>query len=136
MPLSSLHRVQPRLSPPSYESGRNPGQHAIDRAQPDLLRRSDAGLARGDRGGPSRRIRCHGAVATDVIGREEGWMTSLVTALKNLVNREVAVWLNHPEFKVIAGRLVDVQAEHVELRVGDSTYYIPCGALVAVRPNA
>ena len=63
-------------------------------------------------------------------------MTSLAVALKNITNREVAVWLNHPEFKVIAGRLVDVQPEHIELRVGDSTYYIPCDAIVAVRPNA
>jgi Protein of unknown function (DUF2642) len=63
-------------------------------------------------------------------------MTSLATALKNIVNREVAVWLNHPEFKVIAGRLVDVQAEHIELRVADNVYYIPCSAIVAVRPNA
>ncbi len=51
-------------------------------------------------------------------------MTSLAVALKNLVNREVAVWLN------------DVQPEHIELRVGDSIYYIPCSAIVAVRPNA
>ncbi len=63
-------------------------------------------------------------------------MTSLATALKNIVNREVAVWLNHPEFKVIAGRLTDVQAEHLELRVADSVYYIPRSAIVAVRPNA
>ena len=63
-------------------------------------------------------------------------MTSLATALKNLTNREVAIWLNHPEFKVIAGRLVDVQAEHLELRVADSVYYIPCSGIVAVRPNA
>lgn len=63
-------------------------------------------------------------------------MTSLVAALKNLINREVAVWLNHIEFKVLAGRLVDVQAEHVELRVADNVYYIPYHAIVAVRPNA
>jgi hypothetical protein len=63
-------------------------------------------------------------------------MTSLTTALKSLVNREVAIWLDHIEFKVLAGRLADVQAEHIELRVGDSVYYIPYHAVVAVRPNA
>ena len=63
-------------------------------------------------------------------------MTSLTTALKSFVNRGVAIWLDHIEFKVLAGRLVDVQSEHIELRVGDSVYYIPCHAIVAVRPNA
>ena len=63
-------------------------------------------------------------------------MTSVATVLKNRVNREVAMWLNHREFKVIAGRLIDMPAEHVELRVADSTCYISRGAIVAVRPNA
>jgi len=63
-------------------------------------------------------------------------MTSLVTALKNITNREIAIWLDHVDFKVLSGRLADVQAEHIEVRVADSVYYIPYHAIVAVRPNA
>ena len=63
-------------------------------------------------------------------------MTSLVTALKNMVNREIAIWLDHVDFKVLSGKLVDVQAEHIEVRVADNVYYIPYQAIVAVRPNA
>ena len=63
-------------------------------------------------------------------------MSSLVAALKNIANRKVAIWLNHIEFKVLAGRLTEVQDEHLVLRVADSVYYIPYHAIVAVRPNA
>ena len=49
MPLPGLPRVQPRLSASSVEERRDPGEHAADRAQSDLLRRSDGGDARGDR---------------------------------------------------------------------------------------
>lgn len=63
-------------------------------------------------------------------------MNSLETALKPHVNREVAAWLNHPDLKVLTGRLVEVNTEHVVIRTGaDQTYFIPWSGLVAVRPS-
>ncbi|HVB15818.1 MAG TPA: hypothetical protein VNF04_04740 [Stellaceae bacterium] len=62
-------------------------------------------------------------------------MPSLEGALKPLVNRDVAAWLAHPDLKVLNGRLIEVQAEHLVLKSGDNTYLIPYHALVAVRPS-
>ena len=61
-------------------------------------------------------------------------MTSLATALRPLVNRDVAVWLNHHDLKVLAARLVEVQDEHIVLKSGDQTYFVPYTAITAVRP--
>src|SRR5258708_1779588 len=55
MPLPGLCRLQPRLSAPSHQIGRDPGEHVADRAQSDLLRRSDAGIAQSHRRGPAGR---------------------------------------------------------------------------------
>ena len=63
-------------------------------------------------------------------------MNSLEAALKPLVNREVAAWLNHHDLKVLAGRLMEVHPEHIVVRTGtDQSYYIPYSAVVAVRPQ-
>jgi len=61
-------------------------------------------------------------------------MTSLESALKALVNRDVAAWLNHHDLKVLTGRLVAVDADHIVMKSGDHTYFIPYNAIVAVRP--
>src|SRR5437763_119248 len=64
--------LRQRLSAPSHEGGRDPGEHAADPAQFDLLRRPDDGVARRDRGRPSRRfpIRRRRAVTREpVLGR-------------------------------------------------------------------
>ncbi len=63
-------------------------------------------------------------------------MNSLETALKQLVNREVAAWLDHHDLKVLTGRLMEVHPEHIVVRSGaDQNYYIPYAAIVAVRPQ-
>jgi hypothetical protein len=63
-------------------------------------------------------------------------MKSLEAALKPLVNREVAAWLNHHDLKVLTGRLTEVNTEHVVIRTGaDQTYFIPYTGIVAVRPS-
>jgi len=63
-------------------------------------------------------------------------MNSLEAALKPLINREVAVWLNHPDLKVLTGRLIEVQTEHILLRTGaDQSYFIPYHAVAAFRPS-
>jgi ribosome maturation factor RimP len=62
-------------------------------------------------------------------------MKSLESALTTLVNREVAAWLNHHDLKVITGRLIEVSTEHIVIKAGDNTYFIPYNAIVAVRPS-
>ena len=63
-------------------------------------------------------------------------MSSLEAALTPLVNREVAAWLNHPDLKVLTGRLTAVHPEHIVVRTGaDQHYFIPYSAIVAVRPQ-
>jgi ribosome maturation factor RimP len=63
-------------------------------------------------------------------------MNSLEAALKQLVNREVAAWLNHHDLKVLTGRLMEVHPEHIVVRSGaDQNYYIPYTGIVAVRPQ-
>ena len=50
--------------------------------------------------------------------------------------REVAAWLNHPDLKVLTGRLMEVHPEHIVVRTGaDQSYFIPYDAIVAVRPQ-
>ncbi len=57
MRLPGLQRLQPRLSPPSLPLRRDPGEHAVDVAQPALLWRPHEGSARGDFVGHARRFR-------------------------------------------------------------------------------
>jgi len=62
-------------------------------------------------------------------------MNSLEGALQPLLNRELAVWLNHHDLKVLTGRLLEVHADHVLVRTGaDQAYFIPYHAVVAFRP--
>lgn len=62
-------------------------------------------------------------------------MTSLEDSLRGLVGREVAAWLNHHDLKVLTGRLTEVAGEHIVIKVGEQSYFISTGAIVAVRPS-
>jgi len=63
-------------------------------------------------------------------------MASLQDALRGLVGREIAAWLNHHDLKVLTGRLTEVNAEHIVLQTGSNqTYFVPYGGIVAVRPS-
>ncbi len=63
-------------------------------------------------------------------------MPSLEAALKPYLSREVAAWLNHPDLKVLTGRLVEIAADHIVITTGASqTYLIPYGGIVALRPS-
>ena len=61
-------------------------------------------------------------------------MKSLESALTALLNKEVAAWLNHHDLKVLTGRLIEIGTDHIVLKTGDQTYFIPYNAIVAVRP--
>jgi ribosome maturation factor RimP len=65
--------------------------------------------------------------------QEEDPMQSLQTALTQLINRDVVTWLNHHDLKVINGRLIAVQTEHIVLKSGEHTFFIPFNAIVAAR---
>jgi ribosome maturation factor RimP len=60
-------------------------------------------------------------------------MKSLETALTQLINRDVVVWLNHHDLKVLNGRLVEIRPEHIALKSGEHTFFIPYSAIVAAR---
>ncbi len=60
-------------------------------------------------------------------------MASLTDALKEHVNGNMVFWLNHHDLKVLNGQLTDVRDDHVVMRSGDQTYYIPYSGIVAVR---
>lgn len=62
-------------------------------------------------------------------------MPSLANALKNLQNREVAIWINHPELNALGGVVSKVESDHFELLSGDVQFLIAYSALVAVRPT-
>jgi len=61
-------------------------------------------------------------------------MPSLANALKSLQNKEVAIWINHPELNTLGGVVSRVESDHFELLSGDVQFYITYSALVAVRP--
>jgi ribosome maturation factor RimP len=63
-------------------------------------------------------------------------MNSLHAALTAHFNREVAVWLNHHDLKVLTGRLTEISADHFTIKTGaDQTYLIPYGTVAAIRPQ-
>lgn len=62
-------------------------------------------------------------------------MNSLEAALKPFLNRDMAVWLNHHDLKVLNGRLLEVHSDHILLRSGaDQSYFIPYHSVTAFRP--
>ena len=60
-------------------------------------------------------------------------MKSLETALTQLINRDVVTWLNHHDLKVLNGRLIEVRPEHIVVKSGEHTFFIPYTAIVAAR---
>jgi len=60
-------------------------------------------------------------------------MQSLQTALTQLLNRDVVVWLNHHDLKVLNGRLIEIRTEHITMKSGEHTFLIPYTAIVAAR---
>jgi len=62
-------------------------------------------------------------------------MPSLATALKNLQNKEVTLWINHPDLKTLGGLVSRAESDHFELLSGDVRFLISYSALVAVRPT-
>ncbi len=66
---------------------------------------------------------------------EKPAMPSLATALKNLQNKEVTIWVNHPDLKMMGGVVSRAETDHFELLSGDVRFFISYSALVAVSPT-
>ena len=62
-------------------------------------------------------------------------MLSLSVALKGMRDREVTVWLNHSDMKMLGGIVDRTEAEHFELLSGDVRFFVPYTAVVAVAPS-
>jgi len=60
-------------------------------------------------------------------------MQSLQAALMQLINRDVVIWLNHHDLKVLNGRLLEARTEHIVMKSGEHTFFIPYTAIVAAR---
>jgi len=66
---------------------------------------------------------------------EKPAMPSLATALKNLQNKEVTIWVNHPDLKMMGGVVSRAETDHFELLSGDVRFLISYSAVVAVSPT-
>ena len=61
-------------------------------------------------------------------------MTSLEQQLANHKGGKIIIWLNHPEFRMMNGVLVNIESQHIEVLVENRhVYLVPLQAIVAIR---
>ena len=66
---------------------------------------------------------------------EKPAMPSLANALKSLQNKEVTIWVNHPDLKMLGGVVTRAETDHFEVMSGEVRFLISYSALVAVSPT-